>query len=520
MKRSELNWALGYSLVLALATSLPYWLAGQNQGANWTFTGFLFGVEDGNSYLAKMLAGYQGAWLFRTPYSTVDQRGVLAFLPYLLIGKLAGSSHATMVLAYHAVRLFALPLLVLATYRFVSRFTDPIAWRRWATVMATAGGGLGWVVFLAGEPNWLDSLPLDFHSPETFGFLAVYGLPHLVLGRAALLAALASYLDSTRRWTAGFLLLLAGLLHSPIVLSGLAAVAAHQIAALGFAARGSQRADGLRRFGRTVLPALVLLGYLGVSYARDPFLQTWAEQNVILSPHPLHYLLAFGAVLPLAIAGAIRLLKQREVELLFPVTWAIILPLLAYAPLNIQRRLPEAGWVALLALGAVGAQQLAGRWQVVLRVGVTALLLPSTLLMLIAGMHTASRPGPPAFRPAAEVAAFNWLRGEASAGEVTLAAYQTGNALPAWVPVRVVVGHGPETTGLAQLLPQVEAFFNVESSNVDRQALGLAQQVDFLFYGPAERALGDWEPASWDCMRPLYNAAGYAVYSTCFRTDG
>jgi len=520
MKRSELSWALGYSVALAVATSLPYLLAARSQGVDWHFTGFLFGVEDGNSYIAKMSTGYQGAWLFRTPYSTLDQRGVIAFLPYLLLGKLAGSSHQTMVLAYHGFRLASLPLLVVATYQFVGRFADQISWRRWATVLATVGGGLGWLVVLAGEPNWLDNLPLDFYSPETFGFLAVYGLPHLVLGRAVLLAALASYLDSTRGWTAGLLLLLAGLLHPPIVLSGLAAIAAHQVAALGFASASAQRADGLRHIGRTVLPVLPLLGYLGATYARDPFLQIWAKQNVILSPHPLHYLLAFGALLPVASVGAIRLLKQKDLALLFPVTWVIVLPLLAYAPVNIQRRLPEAGWVALLALGAVGAQQLAARWRAILRVGLSALLLPSALLILIAGIQTAGRPGLPAFRPAAEVAAFNWLGEEAVAGQVALAAYQTSNALPAWASVRVVVGHGPESTGLAQLLPQVEGFFKVEASEVDRKELVLAQQVDFVFYGPAERALGGWEPASWACLRPVYDAAGYAIYSTCLHADG
>jgi len=520
MKRSELTWLLGYSVALALLTSLPYLIAARAQGADWRFTGFLFGVEDGNSYIAKMLSGSEGAWLFRTPYSTVDQRGVLAFLPYLLLGKLAGSSHEAMVLSYHLLRLTALPLLVLAIYRFVSRFVDQIQWRRWATALATAGGGLGWILFLASESNWLGSLPLDFYSPETFGFLAVYGLPHLILGRAVLLAALTAYLDPTRGWTAGCLLLLAGLLHPPIVLAGMAAIAAHQVAGLGFVSAASQRADALRHFGRTALPVFPLLGYLGVTYARDPFLQAWSEQNVILSPHPLHYLLAFGAVLPLAILGAIRLLQKQEVVGLFPLSWAIILPLLAYAPVNIQRRLPEAGWVALLALGAVGAQQLAGRWQMTLRVGLTVMLLPSTLLILIAGIQTANRPGLPAFRSTAEVAAFNWLRGEALVGEVALAAYQTSNALPAWAPVRVVVGHGPETTGLAQLLPQVEGFFKDEFSEVDRQNLVLGQQVDFLFYGPAERSLGNWDPTRWNCLRRLYDSAGYAIYSTCSRTDG
>ena len=520
MSRSELKWVFGYSLALAAITSLPYLVAARNQGADWRFTGFLFGVEDGNSYIAKMLSGYQGAWLFRTPYTTVEQPGVLAFLPYLLLGKLAGGSHDFSILAFHTLRVIALPLLVLATHRFISQFTGQTRWTRWATVLATAGGGLGWLAVVAGRVDWLGSLPLDFYSPETFGFLAVYGLPHLVLGRAALLGGFVLYLNPSRGWAAGGLLLLAGLIHPPSLVSGLAVISAHQIAALGFASPGSDRTAWLRQFGRTVVPVLPLLAYLGATYARDPFLQAWAEQNIILSPHPLHYLLAFGAVLPLAFVGAAWLLKRRESGLLFPVGWAIALPVLAYAPVNIQRRLPEAGWVALLVLAAVGAQHLAARWQVLLRVGLTAILLPSTLLILIAGIQTAARPGLPAFRPAAEVAAFGWLSQEAAGGEVVLAAYQTSNALPAWTPVRVVAGHGPETTGLAELTPRIAGFFDVLTTAETRLALLEAERVDYLFYGPTERTLGGWDPTSWDCLRLAYASEAYAIYSTCVHSDG
>jgi len=519
LSRSELKWVLGYSFALAAITSLPYLVAGLNQGADWRFTGFLFGVEDGNSYIAKMLAGYQGAWLFRTPYTTVEQVGVLAFLPYLLLGKLAGGSHGPSILAFHALRVIALPLLVLATHRFIIQFAVQTRWSRWATVLATAGGGLGWMAVVAGEGDWLGSLPLDFYSPETFGFLAVYGLPHLVLGRAALLGGFVFYLNPSRGWAAGGLLLLAGLIHPPSLVSGLAAITAHQIASLGFASDGSERTAWLRQFGRSLIPVLPLLAYLGVTYARDPFLQTWADQNIIHSPHPLHYLLAFGAVLPLAIAGAAWLLKRREAALLFPVGWAIVLPVLAYAPVNIQRRLPEAGWVALLVLAALGAQRLVARWQVLIRVGLTAVLLPSTLLILIAGIQTAVRPGLPAFRPAAEVVAFGWLRNQAVGGEVVLAAYQTSNALPAWSPVRVVAGHGPETPGLAELTPRVEGFFDLRTTAEARLALLKAEQVEYLFYGPAERTLGGWDPTSWDCLSPAYAFGAYAIYSTCMRSD-
>ena len=102
MTRQERRWCGAYSLVLILATTLPVWIAFRHAGSEWRFSGFLFAVEDGNSYIAKMQLGAAGAWLFRSPYTAMPQRGVIAFLPYLLLGKLAASpeTHLQLVLLF------------------------------------------------------------------------------------------------------------------------------------------------------------------------------------------------------------------------------------------------------------------------------------------------------------------------------------------------------------------------------------------------------------------------------------
>ena len=521
MRRSEVKWCLGYSVVLAALTTLPYLIAPWSQGEDWRFTGFLLGVEDGNSYIAKMLNGHEGAWLFKSPYTTIEQEGVLAFLPYLLLGKLAGHSHESSVIAFHLLRVLALPWLVLATYRFIGLFVDQPAWRKWATLLATAGGGLGWLAIMFGRPVWLGSLPLEFYSPETFGFLEVYALPHLELGRAALLTALTLYLAAPSGWGAGAMLLLAGLIHSPVLLSGLAVLIAHQIAVLGFASGGQERWIWIRRFGRVVLPSLPLVAYLGLAYSRDPFLQVWAEQNRILSPHPLHYLLAYGLLLPAAIVGGRQLLRQRGAQQLLPICWVILIPLLAYAPVNIQRRLPEAGWVALLTLSTFGLEQLARQRAGTLRIAMAAILLPSSLLILIGGVSTAMRPIEPAFRRTAEIKAFDWLKEDSAREAVVLAAYSTSNALPAWAPVRVVAGHGPETAGLEELSPKIHRFFSTGTTQEERLDLLVSQGVDYVFYGPAERALGPWDPATWGCLISVYRIEPRNIYiSSCVNQDG
>jgi hypothetical protein len=174
-------------VVLALVTTIPFLLAYERQGFDLRFTGSLFAVEDGNSYIAKMRRGAEGEWLFRSPYTADEQAGVPAFLPYLLLGKLASGrgSHEQLVALFHLARILAIPLMVFSTYRFVSRFMLEARWRRWATILAIAGGGMGWLVFLSGSSSWLGSQPLELYSPETFGFLAALTFPHLLLARGS-----------------------------------------------------------------------------------------------------------------------------------------------------------------------------------------------------------------------------------------------------------------------------------------------------------------------------------------------
>ena len=172
---AERRWVITFGMVVMLVTTIPYLIGYASQGDDWRFTGFVFGVEDGNSYIAKMLIGASGGWLFRTPYTTIFQRGVIAFLPYILLGKLAHGPgmHDQLVALYHIFRLGAGLLMIFATYDFLALLCHSIHLRRFGLILATLGGGLGWVLFLTGYSQGSSALPLDFYSPETFGFLSL-----------------------------------------------------------------------------------------------------------------------------------------------------------------------------------------------------------------------------------------------------------------------------------------------------------------------------------------------------------
>jgi hypothetical protein len=91
-------------------------------------------------------------------------------------------------------RFFAGLLAILATYDFLSYFLSSLSARRLGLLLVTLGGGLGWVLILLARQSWLGALPLELYSPETFGFLSLYGIPHLALARALMLWAILIYL--------------------------------------------------------------------------------------------------------------------------------------------------------------------------------------------------------------------------------------------------------------------------------------------------------------------------------------
>lgn len=518
-----------------LITTVPYLVGWRSQGQDWRFTGFLLSVEDGNAFIGKMLSGNIGEWLFRTPYTAMDQRGFPIFQPYLLLGKLVSPPylHDKLVALYHAFRVASGMLTMLATYDLISLFVVGQRARRLALVLASLGGGLGWLLLVFGGGQWMGSLPLEFYSPESFGFLSLFIYPHYALARALLLWGLVIYWTAVSRidedhgiarqgLKAGGLWLLTSLVQ-PITGAVAALVVGGALIALALWQiwlRQQHRATDWPKVWKitrlslwaAILPAPFFLYYL-LSTQLDPYLKTWIAQSQFASAHPLHYLLAYAPVLPLALLGAREMCHSRAWHARFPVVWVLLVPLLAYAPVSVQRRLPEGAWVATVILAVIGLQALR-RGRAWYTAAILFMTLPSTLLLLVETGSLAAQPAEPFFRRAEEVAAFQCLANQEQRDVVVLASYETGNALPAWSPVFVVVGHGPESAGMAELLPRIKSFYDIDTPAGARLALLQDLRVDYVFWGPHERALGDWDPTTCDFLSTYCQAGPYLILST------
>jgi hypothetical protein len=535
---AERRWVLGFMGLFLLFTSVPYLLGFSVQGQDYVYTGFVFGVEDGNSYIAKMLSGSFGAWKFISPHSLYPQNGVWIFPFYIIFGKLASppALHEQLVALFHLMRLGASLLALLATYDFLAFFLVDIRLRRLGLALTALGGGLGWLLVLANRQSWLGSMPLDFYSPEAFGFLSLYGLPHLALGRGFLLWALLVYLralrseptNKTRLLGATLRLcgywLLIGLVQ-PLTMAVLGAVLAWHLGGVAVWQVGrhyrGQAVDWSRWrrlagmvFAAGILPGTYLLYNIWVSNA-DLYGRAWTEQNLIRSPNPIHYLLAYGLLIPYAFWGGRRLLKADVWTGWLLPGWILLFPLLAYAPLGLQRRLTEGVWVAWITLAMLALEGMSLPAQVSQRRRATALLwllFPSALMLWVGGLLAVYRPMMPLFRPKDEVSLFEFLQAHAQPGAGVLAAYETGNPMPAWAPVRVAIGHGPESVHLAEIKPLVDDFYG--SGMADEQRVELIRRlgVQYVFWGPAERALGDWSPNQAAYLKMVEQAGVYQLF--------
>jgi hypothetical protein len=517
-------------LAVTLLTTLPYILAARSGGKDWRFSGFLFGVEDGNSYLGKMRLGARGLWdfyLFYTPEP--HDSAPLIFLPYILPGQVVGrligpqdpAQTGPLIVTFHLMRVVFNALLIVVLYRFIAVFLKKPGSRLLALTLALFGGGFGWLVSIVFGGSWLGSPPPEFFIPEGFSLLILFGLPHLALARAALLGGLlclfAALEDRWRYWSvmAGLCWIVVGLA-VPFYLVILACI----LGAWGLAAWSSGRAFPLKlaQAGAVAFGInLPFVAYYALTFSRNPAFAQWSAQNILPSPHPLQYLLAYILLLIPAVFGARwawRRARRGDVRWALLVGWLVVVPVLVYLPMNVQRRMAEAVIVPLAILATVALEWMARRpaTRRVRRALMVAAVFGSAFFLFGATLGGLS-PRPPLYYPAAEIRAMDWLNGHTGPEQVILAAYDTGNVIPAYTNQRPYVGHGPETMFAIQKTATMEQFFANGMDAEARKKLYQSVNADYIFYGPVERALANGAPPNWlPDAHLLYDAEGYQIY--------
>lgn len=536
--RSRWPVLLSSLLLLALVT-LPYLAAARAGGTQAVFGGFLLNPLDGNSYLAKMYAGWRGDWLFTLPYTAEAGQGHLLFIFYLFLGHLARSLGLSLVFTFHLARLMAAAALLFALDRFVKAAEPDRRAANLAFSLAALGSGLGWLALAFG------GFPSDLWVAEIYPFLSAYANPHFPFGLAIMLwllapdnerdAARSRNKDVARRdWPHFFLAFLAAVVLTAVSPFGVVIV----LVVLGILllvkiveARSSDSIEGstalgsrppqagpgtlTTRFLAVLSGGLPLLLYDLWIARTDPLLAGWNAQNLTPAPPLWDLFLSLSPALLLAVPGAWRVFKSGTGQGRNLLAWAAAGLLLVFLPFGLQRRFLIGLYVPLAGLAALGLGRLSGqpdprngrsaRYHVLVVI-VFLLALPTNLIVLFAARHGVQTLNPKLYLSSGERQAFLWLAENSAPEAVILAAPETGLFIPAYTGRRVIYGHPFETVDAAREEAAVRQFFTTGHWSASLEG----RRIDYLFAGPRERQLNPH--LAFPGLTAIYSAEGVSLY--------
>lgn len=510
--------ALGVALVVVGLTLIPYALGYALARPGLEFTGVIMNPEDSQSYLAKMLQGYDGKWLYTIPFTTEDHSPAFIGGFYLALGHLARGLGLSLTTMWHLARVSADVILFLGVFGFIAQFLDDGRARWTAYALALCGSGLGWLLFLLNQPYWLGWFPVDFKMPEAHLFFSALTFPHVAFSTTLILAsfwfALRALVGGRASliyaFAAGLANLLLAIVHPFLVYVVVTTLGLYWLYLVLRARRVLWRVTFILTIG-LVLPAPLVL-YYALTLATNPIFHAWDMQALTLSPPAPHYLIAYGAPLLLALLP----LRHKRSEYAFLWIWILAAALLVYAPLNQQRRAVQGVAVPLAILAAVGLCDIilpriertrlfawivarprysTGRMGRLVIVAFLFLMSLSNLYIIVSTAVTAGFQQPyPLFRARTEIAAVDWLRSNTEWTDPVLAAYETGNYIAARAGNLVFVGHWTETMAWTRKLAQVTRFYDAATDDAWRVALLREYRIAYLFWGKGERDLGAFDP--------------------------
>jgi len=119
------------------------------------------------------------------------------------------------------------------------------------------------------------------------------------------------------------------------------------------------------------------------------------------------------------------------------------------------------------------------------------------LYLTLGGALLAATHSPKLFDRREVIEAVDWLGEHSDWQDTVFVSERTGSLIPARIGHRVFLGHPIETAYYEAKTAAVEKFFSGALTEDEGKALLVECGCRFVFYGPAERAMGDFAPPTF-----------------------
>jgi hypothetical protein len=434
--------------------------------------------------------------------------------------------------------LAAVALLVIVNYVFAAHLFAGRRRRRFAFLLSLVGAGLGWIwiVLKYATRGAAPFFPVDIYTTPGNNLWVMIASPHLTLaaGLTAAVLLLALWAVEWKRTSlalaASGVALFLGLGHiydlvtvwGVLGLFGLLRILRPPVE------RNTlwDRARETLPLGMIVLlsaPAAVYWGWVS-SDAHPAWQEALAQYDNlgVFTPSPPHLLLLLGVPFLLALLGFLRrpFLRGRPDRWLLVRVWFVLVPFLVYLPLHFQIMLLTGYSLPVAALATRGLfdrvlpwlARRSRRWTRVVPAAFLVLAALTNLYLWAWRFVELRRHTYPFYLHRDEVAALAWLERNTPPDEVVLSSFVVGHFLPGMSGDRSFLGNAVMTMDYNRKVDLVQGFFDGGLDDEERAALLQEYGVRYVFHGPAERALGGYDPAASPLFTPVFRGEEVVVY--------
>jgi len=508
-----------------------------------SFSGIHFAaLNDWFVYYSYLEQARQGSFLFRDLFTAEPSLPV--FNPFwLAVGLGAKIFHLSNLLAFNLFRIVLIPLLYFVVYLFLAYLFSDILKRKISLLLLTFSGGFGFFLinqiikypfnFSGGQFRW----PMDLWVPEFDTFLTVYYSPHFIASLILILFIFlltALFVENQKLsyavW-AGISSLILFLFHPFHILTIFSVILAYFGCLMFYQRKWLWQLIWYYLILATI-SAPAIFYYLYLLKVDEVMQQKALQNNCFTTPFWLT-IFSYGLVLVFAIFGAYFLFKKKKIfghnfseKWSFIILWAVVSFILIYSPVNYQRRLSEGLHFPLVILMTVG---LFGLYQILvdkkskltkrlwsqrytLLMIISFLLLGSNIFILAVDLFIYTDRREISYLDNDLIKAASWLRSVGSNQIIFNSANNVINIIPAYAGRLVYVGHGVETPNFKQKQAEVNWFFAKDRPDVTERDFLLKRNINYLFYGPDEQKLGNYNPVVKPYLKAVYANSKVTIY--------
>ncbi|MCX6785157.1 MAG: hypothetical protein NTV81_04530 [Candidatus Komeilibacteria bacterium] len=517
--------------VVLLVVIWPYFLAVFNAGNDY-YTGVnIWAGADKPIYLSQIEQARAGHWLLKNLYTAEPQSYVQLSPVWLALGLAGKITTLSNVAIFQLGRILSALLLLIVLANFLKKIFASLFWRNLALLMVCFSSGLGLLSFQPftedlAQFGWFGT---DLWISEGNTLLTLWHSPLFILSQLVVLVIFwwlaDGWLKTTKQvWWGSLLILLLGLTHPyDLVL----------VAGVGFVwwlylvlTNQFEAWPSLSRAWPLILAGFISGGYMIWLTVSQPAFWGWAEQNVTQSPAIWNYVTGYGLLVPLALIGAVVAWRSKNNWQRFLVVWATVQWYLLFLPVSFQRRLSSGLHLVMAILATFGFYYIWTNWlgktksevvkflsRTIFGLVVFIGLILTTGYYFYADWLTVRAHSARMYLPADEYQAMRWLKDNQLETETVLADMVTGNTLASVTGKLVAVGHGHQTVNSQEKFWFVERiFYAVNDQDQLKKAWLKANRVGYVYVGPLERALGNFQPEQKNYLQPKFQNQSVTIY--------